>query len=310
MKSIISPIPKEKLLAELTPEKFVRYTNFGDNKIYVFTHLDSPNLMLEVGRLREHTFRDAGGGTGKETDIDEYDTAEIPYKQLIVWDEQNMEIVGGYRFFDCQILPLDETGNIKLATSELFEFSERFIKEYLPCTIELGRSFVQTKYQASQNNRKSLYALDNLWDGISALSILHSHIRHFFGKVTMYRHYNAFARDLVLFFMKKHFPDTENLMKPLFPLPIQTSEEILNEIFPHSEYEKNHKILSKKVRELGEMIPPLINSYMSLSKTMKSFGTSQNHHFGDVEETGILVTIADIHDSKKYRHISTHSKKI
>jgi hypothetical protein len=139
MKNIIAPVPKEALLAELTPDKLMRKTNKGDNEIYIITHQDSPNVMLEIGRVRELTFRDAGGGMGEEVDIDEYDTCENPYKQLIVWDPQAREIIGGYRYILCKHLPVDEKGVVRLATSQLFNFSEKFVKEYLPYTLELGR---------------------------------------------------------------------------------------------------------------------------------------------------------------------------
>ena len=188
MKNIIEPLPRNEIYAELTPDKLLRKTNKGGNEIYVITYHDSPALMHEIGRLREITFRDAGGGTGEETDIDIYDTAESPYKQLIVWDPDSREILGGYRYIRCAEAPKDEHGHVQLATSHLFDFSQRFIDEYLPYSLELGRSFVQPEYQSSKAGAKALFALDNLWDGLGALTVDHPEIRYFFGKVTMYTH--------------------------------------------------------------------------------------------------------------------------
>ncbi len=307
-KEIIQEIERELLIAELTKEKFLRTTNNGNNEIYVITHHDSPNTMLEIGRLREVSFRMAGGGTGKPADIDDYDTATVPYKQLLVWDPVEKEIIGGYRFILGEEVDNDEQGKPKLATSGLLEYSEKFIKEYLPYTIELGRSFVQPRYQPSRESRKGLFSLDNLWDGLGALVIDYPHIKYFFGKVTMYNHFNPVARDLILYFMHKFFPDKEKLTWPKEPLPYKTDVSAFENIFTGENFEQNHKILFQKVRELGENIPPLVNSYMVLSPTMKTFGTAWNEEFGGVEETGILIKIADIYKNKTDRHINTYKK--
>ena len=306
MENIIAPIPVETLLKELNKETFVRVTNNGDNEIYIFNHQNAPNLMQEIGRLREVTFRAAGGGTGKPTDIDEFDISENPYQQLIVWNPKDKEIVGGYRYIKCKDAGFDNKGIIQLATTELFNFSDKFKTEYLPKTIELGRSFVQPKYQPSSENRKGLFSLDNIWDGLGALILDNPDIEYFFGKVTMYTHFNVHARDMILSFMKYYFPDNEHLVTPIEPLPITTDvSEFLNSI-KGLPYKEGHHILNKNVRALGENIPPLVNSYMNISPTMKTFGTSMNSHFGDVEETGIMVTIKDMYESKTERHIKSY----
>lgn len=308
MKDIIAPIDKDILEKELTPEKLLRKTNKGANEIYVITHHDSPNVMTEIGRLREITFREAGGGTGKETDIDQYDLAENPYKQLIVWDTEAKEILGGYRYIMCNELPVDENGDPILATSRLFHFSNTFKKEYLPHTLELGRSFVQPAYQSSKAGAKALFALDNLWDGLGALIVDHPEMKYFFGKVTMYTHFQIDARNLILFFFSKYFRDHDQLVYPKKPMDLNLDKKDMNKIFCGGSYKEDYKILSRKVREFGENIPPLVNAYMNLSPSMKTFGTVLNDHFGDVEETGIIVTIKDIYEAKKDRHIETYIK--
>lgn len=306
MKDIIAPVPREALMAELTPDKLMRKTNKADNEIYIITHHDSPNVMREIGRVREITFRDAGGGMGEEVDIDEYDICENPYKQLIVWDPQAKEIIGGYRYILCNDLPRDEHGVVKLATTHLFNFSDKFIKEYLPYTLELGRSFVQPHYQSSKAGAKALFALDNLWDGLGALIVDHPEMKYFFGKVTMYTHFHTQARNLIMYFFMKYFKDHENLVTPIKPLDLGINVEEMETIFDGGSYKEDYKILSQKVREFGENIPPLINSYMNLSPSMKTFGTVINDHFGGVEETGIILTISDIYEAKKDRHIETY----
>lgn len=308
MKEIAAPVAKEAILAELTPDKLLRKTNKGANEIYVVTHHNSPNIMREIGRLREITFRDAGGGTGKDLDIDQYDIQEKPYKQLFVWDPDAQEILGGYRYLICDGLPTDENGEIKLATARLFHFSEKFLTDYMPHTLELGRSFVQPAYQSSKAGAKALFALDNLWDGLGALTVNHPEIKYFFGKVTMYTHFNVSARNLILYFFEKYFKDTEHLVYPKKPMEVEMDYQNMARIFDGGSYNEDYRILTQKVRELGENIPPLINAYMNLSPSMKTFGTVLNDRFGNVEETGIIVTIKDIYDAKRDRHIETYIK--
>ena len=310
MKNILAPIDKSLIKKELTEDKFLRKTNNGNKEIYIITHHNSPNIMLEIGRLRELSFRDAGGGTGKEVDIDEYDTSEVPYQQLLVWNPEDQEIIGGYRFINGDKIKFDKNGAPFSATAELFRFSEHFNRDYLPYTIELGRSWVQPNYQPTYNIRKGLFSLDNLWDGLGAITLEYPEMKYFFGKITMYPRFNITARDMILFFLKKYFPDPENLVYPHQALNLVTDIEELNSTFHENNYDEDYRILMKNVRRFNESIPPLVNAYMNLSSTMKTFGTAINHHFGEVEETGILVTINDIYDIKKHRHIATYKKTL
>jgi len=310
MEPIIEPVDPRLLEEELTDQKFVRNTNNGYHKIYILTAHDSPNVMRELGRLREITFRDAGGGTGLELDIDEFDTMAVPFHQLIVWNPVDLEIVGGYRFIHGKDLPFDETGRLKSATGELFEFSPRFTRDYLSESIELGRSFVQPNYQPTFNLRKGMYSLDNLWDGLGAMIIDNPDVKYFFGKMTMYPQYNRTARDIVLRFLKMFFPDPDRLMTPLNPVKKETPEEVLSSIFTADTFDDNYKILVQAVRKYKENVPPLVNAYMNLSPTMRTFGTSINAGFGDVEETGILINISDIYPLKKERHLKTYMERL
>lgn len=307
MKTILPPVDKRLLEKELTKERLLRKTNNGNNLIYIVNEANSPNVVREIGRLREVTFRDAGGGTGKEIDLDEYDFGENGFEQMIVWDPAEKEITGGYRYIDCKNLKIDHD-IVHSPTADLFKYSKTFIEEYLNYTIELGRSFVQPLYQPAFNLRRGMFALDNLWDGIGALVIENHGIKYLFGKVTMYPDFDKLARDMILFFLHKYFPDPDKLIEPVEPLRIKTSEKILNSIFTGCNYDEDYKTLIQKVRKLGENVPPLVNAYMNLSATMKTFGTALNDHFGSVEETGILVTVKDIYDVKKDRHILTYTK--
>ena len=305
MKPIIKAIPKKDLEEELTEEKFVRMTNKVDNELYIITAHDSPKIMQEIGRLRELTFRAAGGGTGKPVDIDDFDTMKDPYKQLIVWDPDQEEILGGYRFHLCDKEKTD-CSKASLATEKLFHFSDKFKKEYIPDLIELGRSFVQPGYQTTSRLGKGLYALDNLWDGLGTLVIDYPEKQFFFGKVTMYQNYNQRARNLILYFLEKHFPDNEQLVYPKVPLETNMDREEMKPIFSGRTYLEDYKILSQNVRAFGENIPPLINAYMNLSPSLKTFGTVINPSFGGVEETAILITTNDLYKQKVERHIASY----
>jgi hypothetical protein len=305
----MDPVDRELLEKELTEEKFLRATNNGKNLLYVITHHDSPNIMMEIGRLRELSFRIAGGGTGKEVDIDSYDTMPSPYKQIIVWDPAEKEILGGYRYFICSEAATDDDGNCRLATAKLFKFSKEFREKYMPHMIELGRSFVQPAYQSTNRKGKGIYAMDNLWDGLGAVWMKNPHIKYFFGKVTMYTTFHREARDLILYFMKKYFDDKENLVVPFEPLKITTDQKLLDSILCGETYRDDYKLLSQNVRARGENIPPLINAYMNLSPTMKVFGTAMNYGFGDVEETAIMITVNDMYDEKIERHIKSYIHK-
>ena len=306
MEKIIDAVPVEDIIKELTEERFVRKTNFGHNEIYIVNAHNAPNTMREIGRLREWAFRESGGGTGKSIDIDEFDTRDEAYfEQLIVWDPVEKEILGGYRFIECNKLPIKNNGQVDTPTSELFYYSEDFIKNYLPYTIELGRSFVQPKYQSTGNVRKSIFTLDNLWDGLGAVLTQTPNAKYFFGKVTMYSQYDKALRDMILFFMKKFFPDNDNLIYPYPEVAINTKggKAIMRLRLDGNNYQNSYRTLSKYVREHGSVIPPLFNAYMSLSATMKTFGTALNAPFGDVEETAILITIEDIFPEKIERHL-------
>lgn len=309
MEDIIAPVSKELLKAELTEEKRLRMTNRSHNQIYIITAQDSPNIMREIGRLREIAFRAAGGGTGKSMDIDEYDIMENPYKQLIVWNPEAEEILGGYRYILGTDVRFDEQGAPILATSHMFNFSEKFLKEYLPTTIELGRSFVTLEYQSTRSDSKGLFALDNLWDGLGALTVIMPNVKYFFGKVTMYPSYHRLGRDMILYFMRKHFGDKDNLITPMKPLQLESSEEELSALLCKETFKEDYKILNGEIRKLGYNIPPLVNAYMSLSPTMRMFGTAINYGFGDVEETGILIAVNEILAEKRIRHIQSFIEK-
>ena len=280
---IIDPIPVDVLKSELTIEHQLRMTNKSNNEIYIVTAHNAPNVMREIGRLREIAFREAGGGTGKDCDIDEFDICDNCYKQLIVWNPEAEEIIGGYRYLEGTKWDFNDDGQPRLATSHMFHFSEKFLRDYTPYTIELGRSFVSLPYQSSRMGAKSLFALDNLWDGLGALTVIMPNVRYFFGKMTMYPSYIREGRDMILYFLRKYFDDKENLVVPMKPLKIETDENKLEKLFSGQDFKDDYRILNREVRRLGYNIPPLVT----------------------VEETGILIAMDEILEDKRVRHIDS-----
>lgn len=294
---MLDSVDIDLLKGELSEDKLLKKTKNGSNEIYIVTAKNSPHIMREIGRLRELSFSSAGGGTGEEVDIDQDDLAEDGYEQLIVWNPDDCEIVGGYRFI------VSKTQNPKhLSTEHYFEFTDLFREKYLPYMVELGRSFVQPKYQSRNGGVRSLYALDNLWEGIGGIIRKHKHLKYLFGKVTMYKSYNIDARNILLCFLNKYFKDTEDLLIPINLIDSDFSHERYTSIFTADNYSDDYKILVKVLKNYSEAIPPLINAYMNLSPSMKVFGTVENPDFGNVEETGILITINDIHKIKLDRY--------
>lgn len=301
---VIDEMPVELIERELTPERFLRHSNRGSNDLYVVDAHSAPNTMREIGRLREIAFRVSGGGTGKECDIDEFDVMTPPLQQLVVWDPATRRIVGGYRFILGKDVKLEIDGSPRIATAHMFRFSPKFIKEYLPYTIELGRSFVRVEAQLTRQS-SAIFALDNLWDGLGALLIDHPDMKYLFGKVTMYPSYDSECRDMILNFFKRHFPDPDGLISPIIPL--EAGADFTED--PAAEFREDYQRLKHCIHECGFTIPPLVNAYMTLSPTMRYFGTAVNREFGDVEETAILINVNEINEDKKRRHIESYTEQ-
>ena len=306
MEEIIRPVDKELLKAELTPERRLRHTNKSHNEIYIVTWQTAPNVLREIGRLREIAFRAAGGGTGKSLDLDEFDISRHPYRQLIVWNPDEEEILGGYRYLPGDEVEVGADGQPVLATSHMFHFSRHFMENYMSQTIELGRSFVTLEYQNTRRSiSKSLFALDNLWDGLGALMVVKPNMKYFFGKMTMYPSFNRKGRDMILYFLRKHFGDKDQLVTPIVPVQLETDEAYLHDLFCEDDFRNDYRILNSEVRKLGVNIPPLVNAYMGLSPTMRFFGTAVNEEFGHVEETGIIIAVDEILAEKRVRHMDS-----
>lgn len=308
---IAPPVDRELIKKELKQKHFLRKSNRGNKEIYITTAHLSPNIMREIGRLRELSFSVDGGGTGKEVDIDEYDLLPEPYccKQLFVWDPAEEEIVGAYRYAHGSTMMRRPDGSIVTPTAEHYQFSEQFVNEYLPYAVELGRAFVQPAYQPSQNLGKGLYSLDNLWDGLGVLILEIPETRYFLGKITIYNSMDQQARDMILYFYQKYFTDPEGLMWPYEPTRIGMDYNQLVNLFCGRNYKEDYQILLHSVRERGCTVPALVNAYMKLSTTMRYFGTCRDHSLPGTLSVGILVTLSDLNESARARHMDTYTTK-
>lgn len=301
MQAIIPPVETALLVNELEGH-LLRLSNKADNLIYDITAHECPNVMREIARLREISYRDGGGATGLEMDIDEMDTMAKPYHQLIVWDPEHQQIIGGYRYLfgsDAEI----RDGQPFITSAHLFRYSERFIREFLPQTIEFGRAFVQPMYQTREMGVKALFALDNIWDGIGAIMHNHPELRYMIGKVTIYPDYNATARELIYNYLDLYHRGEEGLFAPYKPLPIVP---LANSPFSGDDAQENYHILQRAVREQGTVIPPMFSAYLNITNELQFFGNAINDELSNVYETGIMVDLTTVYQEKKERYITPY----
>ena len=301
---IIEPIDVALLKSELNEKTFIRATIRGNNEIYVVNNETAPNVLKEIGRLREVAFRAVGGGSGTPCDLDHFDLEDKACFQLVVWNPEADEIIGGYRFTKWALASFHENGQPYVNTEHLFDFSQKFLDEYFPYCLEMARAFVQPKYQSAQMGRKALFALDNLWDGIGAIVASDPSVRYLAGKVTIYSSSPELSRKAMVYYLDKFFGDREGLITSKNPERWTAEQaEMFDEMFTGATVKENYQILNNFVKSLGDTIPPLIHSYIGLSDTMKTFGTTFDPDFGDCYDTAMMITVADIYPEKFSRYI-------
>lgn len=296
----MGPVERDKLIRELTPGRFLRKTLRGDNHIYRFRHRDSPLLMFEVGRLRELSFRKVDCGTGKAADIDDYDVEPNSYRQLIVWNPRDKEIIGGYRYAMGRDY-VDEPG--ALSMSHYFRMSKRFVEHCLPHSIELGRAWVNPLYQPDSSGRKSIFALDNLWEGIGAVLCENPQVRYLYGKVTISPNYHPVGRALILWLLNHYFKDPLHLVAPIKPIALPDVRAIAGIGFKKSDFASDYRRISAFLRAEGLQMPPLISAYLGLSSKITTFGVAYNKEMGYAFETGMMLNVSDIHRDKFERYV-------
>ncbi len=311
MKDIIPAVDKSLLKKELTKDYFLRPTNKAGNEIYDITADIAPNVMREIARLRELSYRASGGSTGEELDMDDMDTMSKPYHQLIVWDPEAEEIVGGYRYLCLTDCTFTKDGQPYITSAHLFHYTDYFIQQYLPYTIELGRAFVQPHYQARDAGVKALFALDNLWDGLGAIFYKHSEIKYLIGKVTIYPSYDDVSRNLIYAYLRRYCNDEKGLFMPYHPIDISVEgQKLADEIFKGNDATENFHTLMKVVRTHGTTVPPMFSAYLNLTPRLRFFGNAVNDELSNVYETGIMVEIQYIYEDKRKRYIGSYLEYI
>ena len=305
---LIEPVSRKLLREELTTDRLVRHTRIGSNEVYIFTARKAPNLMQEVGRLRELTFRDAGAGFGTAVDIDHFDTDEYPCRQLIVWDPVADEIIGGYRFNIFHEFKGKPLQDIPLANKSLYSISNTFTNEYIPYLVELARAFIQPKYQPKFAGRKAAFSLDNIWDGLGALVVKYPFIRYFFGRLTFFSNYDPTVRDLAFYFFAKHLQGNSALLSAKKPFEFPTPLNDLEKVIGGSSIKDDFAKLNQAAKNHGTTIPPLVKSYFNVSGTLRVFEPVFDSYFASSYAAAILVTIADVYPAFVKRYIAPYQR--
>lgn len=272
-----------------------RATHF-DATIYSFDGGQLTTLMAEVGRLRMEAFRGVGVDMCEREAVDAADL-DGTYRQLIVWDNREHHIVGGYRYAVGRKAEVE-----RLSLYRYFSLSERFRSEVLPRGVELGRSFVSVEYQR-RANAKSIFVLDSLWEGLARV-VEREHADYLFGRVTLYPALGVRARNLIVGFMRYVFPASERWLVAREPLAVGLSRRWLRRCFVAESPRDNYRILLGRMRKMRRAVPPMISSYMRLSPTMQTFDAYRNDDLGGVVECGIMLTLADLYEDVKKRYFT------
>ncbi len=296
-KAIAHPEDRRDIKRELKSSTLLGKTKDAKS-IYLYSSNDHDSIVInEIGRLRELSFRKVGEGVNKKRDIDKYDRY---YKHIILWDEEDLEIVGAYRIAEC-VDVMQRFGEEALYTTTLFTYNEGFY-DYLPDAIELGRSFIQPKYWGSR-------ALDYLWYGIGAYLKNNPHIRYMYGPVSLSESYTKVATDMILYFYDKNFKDTDSLVEAKLPYNFTTDEQLisnLQEELNAPTYKENFKTLKKALASINTNVPTLYKQYADLCEEggIRFCAYNTDPDFSNCVDSFILVDIQKIKDSQKKRYIS------
>ena len=265
--------------------------------IYTFDGVRLPRLMREVWRLREMSYREVGITLSDDVSGNAMDMDGV-CRQLVVWDDEARRLVGGYRY----VVGADVVGCERLSVSRYFALSQRFVSDFLPRAMELGRSFISPEYQSAAG-RHTIYALDALGEGLGRV-VEALDVRYLFGRVTLYPALCGEARDLLLGFMRYIFPPRERLLVARVPLGVGLSRFRCRQIFVGETLAENYRILLSRMRDLQSVVPPIISSYIRLSPSMQTFDVYENGDLGGVVEAAIMLTVEDFYDDIKRRYLS------
>jgi len=291
--SIAHPEERKTIRAELKKSTLLGQTSDG-KKIYLYEHEWGSVLMKEIGRLRELTFRKVEEGTGAKRDTDAFDRH---YKHIILWDEEELEVVGAYRIGESNFIN-EYFGKEGFYAQSLFEFEKAF-EPYMTNAIELGRSFVQPRYWGTR-------ALDYLWQGIGAYLFQNPHIRYMFGPVSLSDVYPKVAKNLIITFYSLYFSSKECLVSArngYFMSKIEREEAA--SYFKGDDYKEDFAVLKEQLSLMDLSVPTLYKQYTELCDEggILFLDFNIDKEFGNCVDSFILVDITKIKEVKKARYI-------
>ncbi|MCT8986776.1 lysophospholipid acyltransferase family protein [Shewanella phaeophyticola] len=294
--AIAHPEKRSELQSALTQCELLGQTQ--DNKqIYLYKHQHSSAIMREIGRLREIAFRAVGEGTGKRRDTDKYDNH---YLHLVLWDKDDLEIVGAYRFASAKASH-ENVGENLLYSQSLFDYKDAFAP-YFDQGLELGRSFVQPKYWGRRS-------LEYLWQGIGAFLVKHPQYRYLFYPVSLSDSMPLQAKEMIVFFYQHHFA-TEKVLASSFNSYQFTPEKIaqLQLLFNGSDYAENFKILKRTLANMAVSVPTLFKQYGELcdNQGVKFLDFGIDPEFGDCIDGLVLVDIHQLKPIKYQKYLAGH----
>lgn len=293
--AIAHPVSRIDLLNELKKSKLIGQTSDG-KKIFLYDYTEDSIVLKELGRLRELSFRKVGEGVNKKRDTDKYD---VYYQHIILWDENELEIVGSYRIGNSDFI-FRNIGVKGFYSNNLFAYNEEFTP-YLKNSIELGRSFVQPKYWGTR-------ALDYLWFGIGAYLKNNPNIKYMFGPVSMSASFPSVAKDMMVFYYNHYYGLTADLVEPKVPYSYSNNLSEIKDIFDLNDKKKDFKFLKSTLANIGVTIPTLYKQYseIALDDGVKFLGFNVDNDFGDCVDGFILVEVEKIKDSAKQRYIENN----
>lgn len=279
MRPLAPPVPRSALAEELGPDS--RIATFRGLEVHLVSGPDAPAALDEIGRIREQEYRRVGAGRGGERDLDRFDTVWPWYLQLVSWDPVEREIVAAYRAIRCD-WALRHGGVDALRTSSLFEFTERFVNDYLPATVELGRSVVNAEA------RRATSGLFSVWVGLGAIVREWPEIRWFFGNVSLYRSLPDRAlRSIVGYLLRHHAPGGELVRaRGRTPAADGGSPGGVDEV-PVASFGQ----LQELAADEGWAIPPILVSYAKANPGMLAFDVAPDPDFGDACEVAIAIPV-------------------
>jgi putative hemolysin len=283
---------RQSLKKELKNSELIGETSDG-KKIYLFDYFTDSAVIKEIGRLRELSFRKVNEGVNKKRDIDQYDQY---YKHIVLWDEEDLEIVGSYRIGNGKYIN-ENYGKNGFYTNTLFPFKKEFLP-YLDDAIELGRSFVQPKYWGTR-------ALDYLWFGIGAYLKHNPKVKYMFGPVSLSANYPQYAKELIVDFYTNYFPSKTLFVETLNPFEYETLDIALDNPFEFNDYKNDLKLLKNKLKNIDLTVPTLYKQYGELCEDngLEFHGFNIDPDFSNCIDGFIIVDISKIKQSKIDRYI-------